>query len=91
MCRAGNVSRLPVPNTRLTGTERGLLQAVLRESWEERLKGPLPNLIEDFGSSSLSKNGVVDSTDAKTLAEKGKFCLWVLTPLDTFIHGASDI
>ena len=56
------------------------------KSWEESLTGPLPNCIEDFGGSGLLKNcvavhskDVVGSTDAKTFAEKGKFCLRVLT------------
>ena len=34
---------------------------------------------------------VVDSTDATALAEEGKFCLRVLTHLDTLVHGANDV
>ena len=56
--------------------ECGSLQAVLREPWEQSLKGPLSNLIEDFGGSFLLENGVavhpedvVDSTDVKTREE----------------------
>ena len=59
--------------------QSGSLQAVLRESLEEPLTRPLPTCIQDFGSSFLLKNcvtvhpaDVVDSTDAKTLAEKSK-------------------
>ena len=58
----------------------------------------MSNFIEDFGGLSLLKNcvtvhsdDVVDSTDARTLAEKGKLRLRVLTQLSTFTHGAGDI
>ena len=79
-------------------SESGSLQAVLRESLEEPLRRPLPNCIQDFGSSFLLKNcvtvhsaDVVDSTDAKTLAEKGKFCLRVLTQLKAIMHCSNDV
>ena len=46
VCRASNVSRSLVANTRLAGTERGLFQAVLCESWKESLKDLCPFLEE---------------------------------------------
>ena len=55
---------------------------ILRETREKPLEGSLPNLIVDFSRSFLLQDrvaahpkGVVDSTDAKTLAEKGKVSL----------------
>ena len=77
--------------------ECGLLQSILRESWEESLKGPLSNLIEDFGGSFVLKNCEavhpedVDFADAQTLAKKGKLCLRVLAQLGTLMHGACDV
>ena len=57
----------------------------------------LTNLSEDVGKLTLWKNcvivhsgDVVDSTDAKTLAEKGKFCQRVLARLNTFVHCSND-
>ena len=88
MCRAGNVPRSLVPNTRLARTERGLFQAVLYESWKESLKGPLPNFIEDFCGFWFFKDceNLVDST----LAKNGIFCVRVLTQLNTLMHGTND-
>ena len=98
MYRAGNVPRSLVANARLARTECRLLRTVLRESWEESLKGPLPNLIVDFSSSSLLRDrvavhpkNVVDTADAKTFTKESKFCLWVLAQLNTLMHSSSDV
>ena len=40
---------------------------------------------------TVHSEDVVDSADTKTCAKKGKFCLRVLTQLDTFMHGADDV
>ena len=57
-----------------------------------------PNLIADFSSSlflqdpvALHSQNVIDATDAKTFAQESKFCLRVLTQLDTFVHSSDDV
>ena len=69
MCRADNVPRTLVPNTRLASTERGLFKL----SSVTPGKSLSRDLCEDFGGFSSTKNcvivhseDVVDSTDAKT-------------------------
>ena len=39
----------------------------------------------------MHSDNVVDATDTKTLAEESNLCLWVLTQLDTFVHGWNDV
>ena len=87
MCWSG-VTRSFVTSSGLACAECGLHGAVLCKSREEPLKRPLPNLVVDFSGSLLLQDrvamhprDVVDTTDAKALAEESKFCLWVLTQL----------
>ena len=90
MCRTSDVPRPLVPFARLACAECSLLRAVLRESQEEPFKGPVSNLIADFSGSFLLQDcvtvhpkDVVHAADAKALTEESKFCLQVLTQLDT--------
>ena len=98
MCWSRNVPCPFFSNPGLACTPRCLLQTVLRESREEPLKRSLSNLIEDFGSSSFFQNcmtvhseDVADFADTKALAKESTLCLWVLTQLDSFVHGPNDI
>ena len=59
---------------------------------------PLSNLVLNFSGSLLLRDrvavhsqNVIDATDAKTFAKDSKFCLRVLTQLDTFVHGSNDV
>ena len=97
MCRSRDVSRSLVPDSELACTECRLNHTALRETWEEPLERPLPNLDVDFCSPLfLEVHGAVFSQDAvaaansHTLSEEGKFRLRVLAELHAFVHSSSD-
>ena len=52
VCGSSDVSHSFVPDSGLASTERRLRHTVLRETWEEPFKRPLPNLVVDFCSCS---------------------------------------
>ena len=58
----------------------------------------MSNLIVDFSGSLLLQDRAamhpedeVDTTDAKALDEESKFCLWVRTQVNTFVHSSNDV
>ena len=65
---------------------------------EETLKRSLSNFFIDFSGSLLLQDRVAvhskdvfDAADTKTFAEESKFCLRVLTQLNTFVHCSNDV
>ena len=92
MCRSRDVSRSSVSDSGLACAECGLRHTVLREAWEEPFERPPPNLV-DFCSPLFLKDcvavysqDVVDAINSQTLPLEGKFCLRVLTQLNSFVH-----
>ena len=92
-CAGADVSRSLVPDSGLASTECGLYDAVFRETQEEPFERPVSNLVINFSGSLLLQDrvavhsqNVVDATDTKTYTKECKFCLRVLTQLDTFVH-----
>ena len=75
--------------------ECGLYHALFREN---RGRASQEIVVINFSGSLLLQDcvavhseNVVDATDTKTLAEESNLCLWVLTQLDTFVHGWNDV
>ena len=96
--RSSGVSRSLEPDSGLARTEGCLRHAVLRETGEEPFEGPLSNFIVDRRCTlflqdcvAVNPQDVVDTADAETLPEEGKFRLWVLAKLDAFVHGSDDV
>ena len=80
VCWSRDVSRSLVPDSGLACAECVLYHAVFRATREGPLKRSQSNLIVDFSGSLLLQDGghaedVVDTTDAKALAEEAKFCV----------------
>ena len=95
---SGCVSRSLVSNSGLACSECGLYHAVFSEKWEEPPKRSLSNLVVDSSGSFVLQDrvpvfceDVVDAADSEALAEESKFCLRVLTQLDTFVRGSNDV
>ena len=67
MCRAGNIACSSVPNTWLTGTDFGMLRTVSLTSKMSAASFFLKDCV------TVHSENLVDSADAKALAEEGKF------------------
>ena len=67
----------------------GLYHAVFRETREQPLKRSLSNLVVDFSGSFLLQDRM--TVHSETFADESKFCLRVLTQLDTFVHSSNDV
>ena len=72
--------------------------AILGETREEPIEGPLPDLIVDrcrplFLQDFVAVNpqDVVDTADAQTFPKEGELCLRNLAKLDALVHCADDI
>ena len=88
VCRSCNVPRPFEPGC--------LRHAVLHETREEPIEGPLPNFIVNrplrFVPPGLcGREPVVDSADPQTFCEERELCLRVLAELNALVHCADDI